>query len=116
MGETADQLSLNLDLRGKTAEVTKQIQQVLEGMVALISLGQPENEDLMRLARSTKVSSTPEMVTLMMEFPVAKALAMLSEHTKPAEPKKPKVRHVRRIPKPDTEDTAPAEKTEKKEP
>ncbi|MBI3415595.1 MAG: hypothetical protein HY043_09805 [Verrucomicrobia bacterium] len=111
LGESADRLSLNLSLRGKSAEVTKQIQQVLEGMVALISLGQPENEDLMQLARSTKVSSTPEIVTLMMEFPVAKALAMLNEHTKPAEPKKPKARHVRRIPKPKEEDVEPAKES-----
>ena len=114
LGETAGQLSLNLNLRGKSAEVTKQIQQVLEGMVALISLGQPENEELMQLARSTKVSSTPEMVTLMMEFPVAKALAMLGEHTKPAPPKKSKTRPGRRIPKPESDDATPP--PEKKEP
>ena len=74
LGEQRDQLSLNLTLRGKTAEVTKQIQQVIEGMVALVSLGQPDNQDLLQLAKSTKVSSTAEMVSLNVDYPVAKVL------------------------------------------
>ena len=117
LGESADQLLLNLNLRGKSADVTKQIQQVLEGMLALVSLGQPENEDLMQLARLTKVSATPEMVTLAMEYPVAKALAMLEEHSKPAPVphKKSKPKPARRIPKPENDDTTPPEKKEKEQ-
>ena len=98
LGEAADLLVLNLTLRGKTPEVTKQIQQVIEGMVALVSLGQPDNEDLLQLAKSTKVSSTAEMVSLNVDYPVAKVLALLSEETAPKKPKT-KTKHSRHSPK-----------------
>ena len=61
-------------------------------MVALVSLGQPDNQDLLQLAKSTKVSSTPETVSLNVDYPVAKVLALLSEQTAP---KKPKTKHSR---------------------
>jgi len=44
----------------------------------------------LQLAKSTKVSSTAEMVSLDVNYPVAKVLALLSEETAP---KKPKAKH-----------------------
>jgi hypothetical protein len=97
LGEDADQLFLNLTLRAKTPEVAKQIQQVIEGMAALVSLGQIENQDLLQLAKSAKVSSTAELVSVNVDYPVAKVLALLSPETPP---KKAKAKHARRTPKP----------------
>jgi hypothetical protein len=117
LGEKADQLFLNLALRGKTAEVTKQIQQVLEGMVALVTLGQPDNAELMELAKSTKVSATDQMVMVNLEYPTAKALSRLDEEMNPKpQPKKAKTKRAKkRLPpkaeqeevKPEAEKAAP---------
>ena len=74
LGERADNLFLNLALKGKTAAVTKEIQQVIEGMVALVSLGQSENKELMQLVKSTRVSGADRIVNLALEFPIADAI------------------------------------------
>jgi hypothetical protein len=71
-------------------------------MVALVSLGQPDNEDLLQLAKSTKVSSTAEMVSLDVNYPVAKVLALLSEQTTPQKPKTKHSRHSQKS-KPDAD-------------
>jgi hypothetical protein len=77
VGEKTNHLFLDLSLRGKSAEVTTQIQQIVQGAVALIALSQGENEDLMRLAQSLKVSTRDNFVTLTLEYPVSKAIEKL---------------------------------------
>jgi hypothetical protein len=79
LGETGDQLALRISLRGKTAEVTQEIQQVIEGMVALVKLGQPDVPDLVALANSIKVASADQLVTVSAEYPEAKAMSRLQE-------------------------------------
>lgn len=86
LGETADSLFANLALRAKDAEVTAQLQQVVQGMVALISLSQPDNQELNELARSLKVSTSENLVTVNLEYSSAKAWEKLKEgkvHIKP---------------------------------
>jgi hypothetical protein len=79
LGERSDNLFLNFVLLSKTQEATTQIQQVIQGMVALVSLSQTDNKDLMDLAQSVKVSSDKNAVTLGVEYPVAKAIEKFSE-------------------------------------
>jgi hypothetical protein len=79
LGENAENLFLNLTLKAKSSEVVSQMQQVIQGTVALASLSQEENPDLMQLAQSVKVSSDDKMVTVGVEYPVAKAIEKLSE-------------------------------------
>ncbi|MFO1497678.1 MAG: hypothetical protein U1G07_04675 [Verrucomicrobiota bacterium] len=105
VGERADQVCLDLSLRGKTAEVTQQIQQVVEGMVALVSLGQPENPDLMSLAKSTKVSSADHLITISMQYPASKVIDRLNDEMSPKpkpdkapRQKKAKVKKVKPVP------------------
>jgi hypothetical protein len=83
LGEHGDQVFLDLALRGKTAEVSREIQQVIEGMVALVSLGQPDNPDLMDLAKSTKVSCVDQLITISLEYPTGKVLARLNQEMTP---------------------------------
>lgn len=78
LGENADQLYLNLALRAKTAEITTQMQQVIQGAIALSSLGQPENKDLTQLIQSVKISTDNKTVNLSLEFPVDKAIQQLA--------------------------------------
>ena len=79
LGENADVLFADLALKSKTQEVVTQIQQVLQGLIALFSLGAPENQDLSELVRSTKVTTADKVVAVGMQFPVAKALALIAK-------------------------------------
>jgi hypothetical protein len=93
LGERAEQVYLDLTLRGKTAEVTHQIQQVIEGMVALVNLGQPDLPDVLDLAKSVKVSSQDRLVTVSMEYPATKVIARLNEAMSPKPPANKSPRH-----------------------
>jgi hypothetical protein len=83
LGEKDDRVFLDLSLRAKTADVTRQIQQVFEGIVALVSLGQPDNPELMDLAKSTKVSSIDQLVTISVQYPTNKLIARLNDQLTP---------------------------------
>jgi hypothetical protein len=87
LGERPEGVFLDLALRGKTAEVTRQIQQVVEGMVALVTLGQPNNPDLVNLAKSTRVTSSNELISIRLQCPPEKIISKLNDEMKP----KPKV-------------------------
>ena len=82
LGEKAGQLFLNLALRTKTAELSKQIQQIINGMIALLSLSQNENKDLQQLIQSTRISGKDNLVSIALEYPVADAVKRLGEEAK----------------------------------
>ncbi len=74
LGEKGDNLFLNLALKAKTAENATQMQQVFQGMLALLTLSQMENQELMQLAQGIKVTGTDRLVSVGFEHPVAKIL------------------------------------------
>jgi len=82
LGEKAENLFLNLALKAKDSEVIQQIRAVLDGMKALVALGQSENKDLLELIQGTQVASTEKIVTVNIEYPFAKAIGKLDEMTK----------------------------------
>jgi len=79
LGERADLIFLNVALKAKTAEVVTQMQQVIQGLVALATLGQPDNKDLMQLTQSVKISTAEKVVNVSAEYPVEKAIEKLAE-------------------------------------
>lgn len=79
LGERTEKLFLDVALKAKTSEVSEQIQQVLEGIRAMVSLGQADNQDLQDLVRSIKVSTKNKIVTVSAEFPVAPLLKKVSD-------------------------------------
>ena len=92
LGEDSNQLFLDLSLKAKSADVVTQMQQVIQGMIALASLSQLDNQDLQQLAQSAKVSSAGNIVTLKLGYPADQAVLLLSsnlnkhlEHKKRAE-------------------------------
>lgn len=91
LGEKAELLQAELALKSKSTEVVNQIQQVLQGVVALFSLGQPENQDIAELVRNTKVTTLDQFVAVGVKYPVAKALALIEQLNapEPPAPKKP---------------------------
>jgi len=88
LGENAGQLYLNLALRAKSSEITTQMQQVIQGVIALGSLGQPENQDLTQLIQSVKTSTDNKTVNVSLEFPVDKAIQQIAK-LKDKAPSKP---------------------------
>ena len=77
LGEKADLVFLNLALKAKDPDVIQQIRQVVEGMTALVALGQSENKELLELVQATKVSSTDKTVTVNIEYPLSKVFGHL---------------------------------------
>lgn len=74
LGESGDKLFLNLALKSKDSDAVAQIQQVLQGLIAIVSLSQPDNKDLIALAGSAAVSSTSQIVSLNLSFPLERAM------------------------------------------
>ena len=79
LGERGDNLFLSISLRAKTSEVVTQMQQAIQGFLALISLSQQGNKDLLQLAQSAKVSADDNIVSLSVEFPADSAIEHLRE-------------------------------------
>jgi hypothetical protein len=87
LGEKAGNLFVGLALKAKDSEVLKQIQQVVEGIVALGSLSQSENKELQEFIQSIKVTATDKMLSVTAAYSVdsliTQAKTMLSEEKKP---------------------------------
>lgn len=79
LGESGDQVFVNLALKAKTPEVSQQIQQVIQGMLALLALSQVDNPDLNQLVQTTKVTVSDKMVVVDLHFPVAKTVQKIEE-------------------------------------
>lgn len=79
LGEKADRLFVNVSLKGKNADVTRQIQNVIQGMVALVALSQSQNKELLELTQSLNVSSQDKFVTIGLEYPIGEAIKKLQE-------------------------------------
>lgn len=82
LGEKAEHIFLDLSLQAKDPEVSNQIQMVLQGMVALLSLSQQENPDLLAIANTAKVNRTNHLVSVNLQVPIAKVIARIVEKTK----------------------------------
>lgn len=86
LGEEADKLQLSLNLKAQTAEGATQIQQVLQGLVALASLAHVEEPELIQMKewiRGTLVAVKEKMVTLDLNVPVDAVLKQLQDKIKP---------------------------------
>ena len=87
LGETTGNLLLNVALKVKDPAVLKQIQQVVEGILALASLSQSENKELQQLVQSVKVVATEKVVSVTAAFPVdsiiTKAGQMMADEQNP---------------------------------
>ncbi len=77
LGEKGELLFLNLALKAKDTEVIQQIGQVIEGMKAVVALGQSENKELLELVQSIKVSPSDKIVSVNVEYPLAKVMGKL---------------------------------------
>lgn len=95
LGEKAENLFFNLTLKAKTDDTARQMQQILQGILALVSLSQGQNQELMQLAQATRVTGEANMVTVGVEYPVDKALEALSHAPGNLNFSKPGAAHTR---------------------
>jgi hypothetical protein len=116
LGEESNELFLDLSLKAKSKEVVTQMQQVIQGMIALASLSQSKNQELQQLAQSAQVSAKGKIVSLKLGYPADQAILLLSsnlnrhleqkqraQNSDDTEPK-PKSKHKRTRPQPDQSD------------
>lgn len=82
-GEKADKVFVNLALNAKTIESASQMQQVLQGLLALATLSQEQNKDLATLVQGLKVSGAEKTVSVNLELPAETVIAKVNEkHSK----------------------------------
>jgi hypothetical protein len=79
LGEDSNQVFLSLALRGKTPDVVAQMEQVVQGLVAIGSLSQPQDKDLGYLLHSIKVSTKDNIVNIGVDYPVDRAIEQLTQ-------------------------------------
>lgn len=82
IGENDKSVFLNLVFKGKDQEATTKIQQVLQGIVALVSMSQQDNPELIELANSTKIGAEGQNVSITLNLPTAKAVQHMEKRVK----------------------------------
>jgi hypothetical protein len=78
LGEKDKNVFVNLVFQGKDDMATTRLQQVLQGLVALASLSQ-QDEEITRLAGSTKIAAEGGSVQVHLEYPVDKTIQKIKE-------------------------------------
>lgn len=78
-GEKADKVFVSLSLNTRDVESATQMQQVLQGLLALAALSQAENKDIAMLVQSAKVSGAEKTVTVSLSVPAETIIAKVSE-------------------------------------
>ena len=79
LGESSDHVFLSLALRAKTPDVVAEMQQVVQGLIAIGSLSQPQDKNLGALLQSIKVSTNGNIVNVRVDYPVDKAIEQLTQ-------------------------------------
>ena len=79
IGEKGDRVALRLEVKTASAEVAQQIQQVLQGLLALGALSADQKPDLAALVQGASVAQNGAMVSVGVELPVAKVLNKIKE-------------------------------------
>ena len=78
LGEKDKNLFVNLVFNGKNEESSLKIQQILQGLCALVSISQ-QNEDLTELLSQTKIASAGRNVSVDLRFPAAHVVEKILE-------------------------------------
>ena len=81
IGENERNIFVNLVFRGKSEESTTKIQQVMQGIVALVSMSQ-QNKEVTELANSAKISGEGKNVSVTLQFPTVNAIERVDKHLK----------------------------------
>jgi len=80
--EAPDRAVLTVSLRAKSPEVSRQVEQVVRGLLALATLKQDENPDLKELVDNAKIVRSKETVKIRIAPPLDRILEKLREAVK----------------------------------
>ncbi len=116
IGERDKNLFLSLAFQGKDDMATTRLQQVLQGLVALASLTQ-QDDDITQLAAGIKIASEGQSVQVNLEFPVDKTIQKIKDksgesHRPHPTKAKVKTKHKHTAPAED-DDSPPADAPDK---
>ena len=81
LGESGPNLVANLGLLARDAQVSQQIQQVVQGLIALVSLSQTENPEAQQLARGLQVRQAERLVSIELALPLEQVFRKIAEKT-----------------------------------
>lgn len=79
VGEDGDRVRLHLSVRTPTPEVAQQVQQVAQGLLALVNLNANQKPELQALAQSCSVQTSGVMVNASASVPTAEVISKLAE-------------------------------------
>ena len=80
LGEADGKVRLQLTLKAQSTEVTQQIQQVVQGLLAIATLTQGGAPELQELIRGTQVNVQDRRVTVELTIPIDAALKQIDKH------------------------------------
>ncbi|MDX1953498.1 MAG: hypothetical protein SFY81_15090 [Verrucomicrobiota bacterium] len=76
--EHGDQTALTLSIAAESSEVLKQMQEAIQGIVALVTLTQSENKELVSLVQKLKISTQDKLITLNVQVPTTEILKKMN--------------------------------------
>lgn len=79
MAQQADNVVARLSLAVKDADTAAQMQQALQGLLALVVLNQPQNTNAQKLVQATKISVADKTVNVRLELPSADVIDLLKQ-------------------------------------
>lgn len=79
LGSAAENLVAKLALKAKSLEIVEQLQQALQGVVAMASLGLAENPTVSELLKTVKIEKEDRTVNLAIQYPLADAMNFLDK-------------------------------------
>ena len=85
LAEVGDDLALRATLETNSSESALRVQQILQGMIAIASFAQMDDENLSTLLRSTVVRSAERLVHLEVAFPSQRIVEILEAELPPIE-------------------------------
>jgi cytidylate kinase len=85
-GEKDERVFLDLALDTKDAASATQIQQVVQGLIAMAALSQPENPDLQKLVQGARVEGRDKRVTLRVDVALADVIEKVGPRRKQRRP------------------------------
>lgn len=93
LGEKTDNVFVQLALKAKTSESATQIQQVLQGLTALLALSKIQDTNF--FLPPVNITTETRTVMINVDYPVAKLMNMLADLEPKASAKPHKIRHER---------------------
>ena len=82
IGEKEDKLNFRLALKSRDQESCNQMQQVIQGLIALVSLTQSDNKELNSFIQTLKIDKGENLLKINLSFPVSDAIKQIADKQK----------------------------------